>query len=254
MADREADRRKEHMIGGSGMSALLHAMMTCGTSSTFIASTTKIFDNSFTGNSYTRIGHLCEEVIIQAYDTALEDSEMHGGAYIVESNERHKFLDVRHRESDHHWQLVATPDMVLSNGTVVEIKTKIKPGGTRRYITSQHALQLVYYMCFLDQPEGSLVYFTPDNGTIDLLTEYRISLSPLQREYFRKNLITCCEMIGDLYAGERIPWVVKNLATILYDYKRLFIESFSFVTPLVIHEWPIGMEELLEHCRQGRRD
>ena len=84
----------------------------------------KQFQSQFTGNVYTEIGKVCEDLILEEILPLIEESNQRTIHY-----EFPKF------------QLCSTPDAILKDGRVLEIKTKIRDKG-RNPITAQHALQL----------------------------------------------------------------------------------------------------------------
>lgn len=237
---RSALRAKVRGIGGSTIAPFLRAISNSISVSAVDAFLEKTYNSEFHGNVYTAIGLEAEKPIIEYY----EASEKYP---ILCSNKQMTIwkCDWHRRGSMEQFQLVATPDLITVSGKIIEIKNKINYRG-KHPITPQHALQLVYYMCMLDYEQGSLVYFCPDpkGKTIDLVTEYQIKLTEKQREFFYTNLISCCEEIAGLMSDERLPWRVRNIATILYDYKRLYREAFSQETPLLINEWPSQLDEL----------
>lgn len=242
----QSDRGRLHYIGGSGIAGFLKALQTCGSSETFMAYLDKQFSSSFTGNDYTSIGNLCEDAIIEAYESSGQFIKVQ----VAETNQRRTIATIDH--PTHPWTLVATPDIVLTNETVVEIKTKIDYKGTHP-ITAAHALQLIYYCCFLDKPLGSLVYYTPEDETIMLIIEYTCQLNEEQREFFRENLLRLCNMVAALQPGDQIPQYVHNMASVLFDFKRLVhAAAFSPITPLIVLSYPSAVDDLLRSCRTRR--
>lgn len=181
---------------------------------------------------YCDIGLAVEEIVIEAY------GQNHR---ILESNVRTIHADFG------IFQLCSTPDIILDNDTVIEIKTKCKDRGTSP-ITNQHALQLIYYMVLHDKSNGSLVYYSPDLEfkKIHLITEYQIKLSPADRAFFKRLLMQMCQSMAELLTGQQKKPIVTTHALILKDYSRLFVQRLSDYTPLLISKWPTDLDVLMK--------
>lgn len=224
------ERARLRLIGGSQIASFIRCLQITPTQATFAQFLDKQFQSEFTGNVYTEVGNLCEDLILEEILPLIE-----------ESNKR-----TIHYEFP-LFQLCSTPDAILRDGRVIEIKTKVRDHG-RNPITAQHALQLVYYMVMRDKEFGSLIYYTPDRDfeSLHLIGEYQVSLSKVDRDFFRETLVYCCRSMSDLLPGQDKKPSVSSHATVLYDYKRLFIKQLSPFTPIFIDRWPTDLGELMK--------
>ncbi len=224
------ERARLRLIGGSQIASFIRCLQITPSQDTFAAFLDKQFQSQFTGNVYTEIGKVCEDLILEEILPLIEESNQRTIHY-----EFPKF------------QLCSTPDAILKDGRVLEIKTKIRDKG-RNPITAQHALQLVYYMVMRDKEHGSLIYYTPDKDfeTLHLIGEYQITLSKVDRDFFRDTLVYCCQSMSDLLPGQVKKPSVSSHATVLCDYKRLFVNKLSLFTPIFIDKWPTDLDELMK--------
>lgn len=223
------DRARLRLVGGSQIASFIRCLQLVRTQESFMAWLEKQFTTDFRGNVYTEIGKICEELILDELPC------------VEESNKQRIHVQFR------QFCLGSTPDAILSNGRIIEIKTKVRDRGTEP-ITAQHALQLIYYLVMNDKSEGSLLYYTPDRDfeTLHLLAEYQVTLEQEDRDYFLDNLLDCCESMNDLLPGQVKKARVGRKAMVLYDYKRLFIKKFSSFTPILIEKWPTELDELMK--------
>lgn len=223
------ERARLRLIGGSQIASFIRCLQQVLSQEAFIAWMDKQFTSDFQGNVYTEIGKICEELILD---------ELPG---VVESNKQRIHIHFA------QFCLGSTPDAILSDDRIIEIKTKVRDHG-REPITAQHALQLIYYLVMNDKSEGSLLYYTPDRDfeTLHLIAEYQVKLEKEDRDYFLDNLLDCCESMSQLLPGQRKKARVGRKATVLYDYKRLFIKQLSPNTPLLIEKWPTELDELMK--------
>lgn len=203
-------------IGGSNIASFIRAF----TSARTIASIDSYLvitldDNKFTGNTYTEIGKVCEEFIIDAFCITND---------VTSSNYQFRYVDARQtaRGENIGCQLVATPDLLIGLDTVVEIKTKCF-ASHRSAVTPQHVLQLIYYMAMTQRPVGYLVYYNPDgHGIINLTHTYQVRLSDTEMRFIRSGIMRLVGLVQSCLAGEPLSDDVRNLATILYDFKRCY--------------------------------
>lgn len=228
------DRARLRIFGGSQIASLIRCFEITENKDTFLNFLNRVFDSSFTGNVYTQIGHACESLILHHFQ---ED--------ILESNIRHMHYDFG------LFQLCSTPDAILKDGTVVEIKTKINPKKKiKRFLNSQHALQLIYYMCMHDKQEGCLLYYSPmaDQKTIAMIDRYDVTLTKEDRAFFTDILVYCCTTLAELRSGESKPSGITTRAIILKDYIRLFRRQD--VEHPITGIWSTHLDELLAQVPQ----
>jgi len=238
-------RRLNRSIGGSNIASFIRAYTSATTISAIDEYLKKTFESEpFEGNVYTEIGKVTEELIIEGWKQK--------GLDVKESNIQELYADYKEttRGACNGLQLVATPDMVLGDDCIVEIKTKCTPS-IKPPVTAQHILQLVYYMAMSDRPNGKLVYYHPNLKAqqIQCTHEYNIQLGQAERSFFKYGIHRLCAITQSTFAGGLVTEETRILASILYDFKRYYLYEPKYTVP-VINAWSSYLDELMQKIRK----
>jgi len=235
MEDEGVARAFERRIGGSNIATIIYLLTYCETTTLFDERIDGIFSTEFKGNVYTNIGKAAETLIVASLDNVVASNYMRKVAHFPSSRGLSIVLGI-------------TPDAELSDGTVIEIKTKCTRKHLNEPLTPAHALQVITYMAMTNQNKGKVLYYRPEpdlNG-LCLLREYGIELSSEDRYWFKNQLIYILTKVMDLEEGELIPQEIRNIATVLYYYRKLLKPEFSSNTKVFIDAWSQELEDLYE--------
>ncbi len=99
-----------------------------------------------------------------------------------------------------------------------------------------------------NQNKGIVLYYRPEPelNALCLLREYDVELSPEDRYWFSYQLVYILTTVMKLEEGELIPQEIRNIATILYYYRKLLKPRFSPLTKVFIDAWSQELEDLYE--------
>lgn len=235
MEDEGVARANERRIGGSNIATIIYLLTYCDSTTLFDERIDGLFSTAFKGNVYTDIGKASETLIISSLDNVIAANYMRRVASFPSPRGRTLVLGI-------------TPDAELADGTVIEIKTKCTKKHSNEPLTPAHALQVITYMAMTNQNKGIVLYYRPEpelNG-LCLLREYDVELSPEDRYWFSYQLVYILTTVMKLEEGELIPQEIRNIATILYYYRKLLKPRFSPLTKVFIDAWSQELEDLYE--------
>lgn len=240
MLSASEERRQNRCIGGSNFAGFLRQFTLARTIDQIDRYLNNNFDRpAFEGNDYTKIGHECERLIIEEYTWQRN---------VKESNHQLFIGDYRTtgRTDTKGIRLVATPDMLIGDDEVVELKTKCLP--VLNPVTSQHVLQLIYYMAVTGRHKGHLLYYYPDQARkeIRLIKHHIVRLSEKELCFIRGGIERLMNVYERTLEGGLLEEQTTHLALILYDFKRYQRVAFDDPFPLpVLNVWSSCLDDLM---------